>query len=526
MPDLTCCTRILRAAIPLLILPLHLVSGVLVGLVVPMAPAAAQIPGLPLPAAPSVPPDSPSGVAEAVRPGRAVVTFDNKNLFSLTADSRREADDRADLVSLRLSKVLTEIAAGEAPRSVSVRQAGDNVVLMLGETPLLTVTQSDADAADASLEQLAGDWQDRINSAFTEAQRERSPAFFRDAAIAAAWTVGIAFLLNFIVWFAARRFFDRPGLAVQLLVWLVALNHIADLFPQTRPLHNAIRAGVLRPLFIVLIVSLGAAALSRLLGVILKRVFPPLPDTLSPEERTVRNLRRRATLGTVARVTGVTVIWMVSVVVALTWIGINLPALLASAGLIGVGIGLATQDSMKDLVAGVNILIDDRFGVGDVIRVGEHEGTVEKLNLRITQIRDLSGRVITFPNRAIETVVNSTLRWAQVNFAVGVAYDTDLRHAMRVLEETALQLQQDWPERIIEVPQLLGVDSYNPSDITLRILVRTLPGDQWTVGRELRLRVKEAFDSAGIVIAFPQIEVTLNDRKTVPSPAEEAATTP
>ena len=164
---------------------------------------------------------------------------------------------------------------------------------------------------------------------------------------------------------------------------------------------------------------------------------------------------------------------------------------------------------MKDLVAGINILIDDRFGVGDIIKVGSNQGTVEKLNLRITQIRDISGNVITFPNRAIETVTNSTLRWSQVDFQVGVAYETDLRDAMDVLEKTAHTLQDEWPERILAAPQMLGVDSYNASDITLRMLLRTLPGDQWAVGRELRLRVKEAFDAAGIVIAFPQMEITV-----------------
>jgi small conductance mechanosensitive channel len=211
-------------------------------------------------------------------------------------------------------------------------------------------------------------------------------------------------------------------------------------------------------------------------------------------------------------VTAVTMIWVVAVVIAIARMGVNLSALLASAGLIGVALGLASQESMKDVVAGINILVDDRFGVGDVIQVGDYIGTVETLNLRVTQIRDLSGRLITLPNRHIEIVANLTSRWSQVDFKVGVAYETDLRQALWVLEATARELTSEWPGRILAPPEILGVDSYNDSDITLRMLLCTAPGDQWTVARELRLRLKEALDAAGITIPFPQRTVTLQNK--------------
>ena len=476
------------------------------------APASAQIPGLPLPAPSASPADAPivtNPLALPQKTPRAAVIFDNNDLFLLTGSDAGAAQDRAELVNLRLTRAFPLSASPEQIPLVSVRVVGEASVIYVGEKSLLTVTQDDADAAGETPAQLASDWATKIETAFANAQRERGPEFLRQAAFDAGKIASIAALLTLAIWILAHRFFDRPGWPVVVLVWMVALNRIADLFPQTRPLHNAIKEGLLRPLFIVLIVALACAAVSRLWAVALRHFFPPLPDNLSPEERTARNLRRRATLGTVARVTGVTVIWIIGAVVALTWMGVNLPALLTSAGLIGVGIGLAAQDSMKDLVAGVNILIDDRFGVGDIIKVGNNQGTVEKLNLRITQIRDTSGNVITFPNRAIETVTNSTLRWSQVDFQVGVAYETDLRAAMDVLEKTAHTLQEEWPERILAAPQMLGVDSYNASDITLRMLIRTLPGDQWAVGRELRLRVKEAFDAEDIVIAFPQMEITV-----------------
>lgn len=463
----------------------------------------AQIPGLPIPGV--------AGESEAETPKRprAVVTVDNNRLFSVYAGTQAAATDRADLVSLRLNKALREAVETEVIARVSVRTVGTDTVLYLGQQPLLTVTGADTEASGEGAVQIGNDWATRIETALTNGQRERRPDFLREAAIVAAELIGVAILLHIAVWLLARRFFDRPGWPVLFLVWLVTINRIADLFPVTRPLHNAVREGVLRPIFIFIIVGLGAAALSRLLSVALRHLFPPLPDTLSPEEQTARTLRRRATLGTVARVTGATVIWVIASVIGLSWYGVNLPALLTSAGLIGVGIGLAAQDTMKDLVAGINILIDDRYGVGDIIKVGEHQGTVETLNLRITQIRDISGRLITFPNRVIETVANTTQRWAQVDFKVGVTYQTDLRVAMQVMEDTAKTLQEEWPTRIIAPPQMLGADSFNDSDVSLRMLVRTLPGDQWAVDRELRLRLKDAFDAAGIVIAYPHLELSI-----------------
>ncbi len=464
-------------------------------------PAGAQIPGFPTlsPAA------SPSPAASFQSVALAPVNLDGKALFSVTADTPAKANDRAGLVAVRLAKAVDNAGAAQALPPVSVRNVRADMVVTLGETPLLTVTQADARTQGETETQLATQWATQIEDGMQAAQRERQPGFLREAAWEAAIIAVVAALLSVAVWILAARLMGRPGYPVVALVWLVAFNRITDLFPLTRPLHSIFSQGVLRPLFIGIFVSLGAAVAARAWGFTVGKLFPPLPGTLSAEERTERNLRRRATLGTVARVSGVTLIWIVAGLIALSWIGVNLPALLASAGLIGVAIGLAAQDSMKDLVAGVNILVDDRFGVGDVITVGQHTGTVEKLNLRVTQIRNLSGNVITFPNRLIDTVVNSTLRWAQVDFAVGVAYQTNLRRAMTLLEETAETLHAEWNDRILEPPAMLGVDSFNGNDITLRLLIRTLPGDQWAVGRELRLRVKEAFDAEGIVMAYPQV---------------------
>ena len=295
-----------------------------------------------------------------------------------------------------------------------------------------------------------------------------------------------------------------------------------DLFPQTRPINNCVFLGPLRSVMLFFGMGLVAATLARFWAFALRRLFPPLPEKMSAEERTERTFRRRATLGDVARITGVTLIWILAMLVALTWVGVNLPALLASAGLIGVAISLAAQDSMKDLVAGINILADDRFGVGDTIQVGLYEGRVERITLRITQLRDSTGRLVTLPNRSIVEVANATARWAQVDFKVGVSYFDDMGAALDILRDAAQGVADEWPERILAPPELLGVDAFNDTHVSLRLQMRTPPGDQWVVARELRARVKAGFDAAGIAIfntLYTPPPAPARDGQNSPAPA-------
>lgn len=471
------------------------------------------LPSLPMPgAAPA--PSASAGPATPAASGsttatttpapaaHAPVMFNNQVLFQVYAPTAGGAQDRADLASLRLSdalKALPRDAAVKPPR-ISVAATDTDTVLQLDGQSLLTVT--DADAANYHEEplQLADTWAGQIRAGFAQAVRERRPGYLRHAAIEAGIIVAGAVLLHLLLWFVAAKFSGAPGWPVQVLLWWIVVRWALYLFPLTRPFDSWLISGPARPVTILLDLGLVAAVLSRVWGSVLRRLFPPVPEHLTTEEWGRRSFLRRATLAAIARNTGVALIWFVAAVTGLGWAGVNLSALLTSAGLIGVGIGLATQDSMKDLVAGINILADDRFGVGDTIQVGEYEGRVEKLDLRITQIRDMSGRLITIPNRNIAQVANLTSRWAQVDLKMGVSYYDDLHRAMDLMTQTAQALKTEWSERISGDPEMLGVDSFNDNNITLRMLVRTVPGDQGAVARELRARIKRAFDDADIAL--------------------------
>ncbi len=468
----------------------------------------------------------------------APVEMNNQILFSVHTFGDQAAQDRADLAGLRLSQALrglfTARDSDKAPQATVGSQQGQTVLLLDGQL-VLTVTQADADAAGKPIAVVAQNWVDAINKAFEQAKRERQPAFLRKAFEQAGLILLGGIVINGVLWFVSRRFGHHPGWPVQTLLWLLVIRQIVVLFPQTRPYYLDLVTGPLRPLVLCIMVGLPTALLVRLWGIALRRLFPPIPKDLSVEDRTQRTYQRRVTLARVAEVTGVTVLWVIAGFVVITSIGLNLSALLASAGLIGVAISLVAQDSLKDLVAGVYILADDRFGVGDTVQTGAYTGKVEKLNLRATQLRDISGRLITISNRNIVEVANLTARWAQVDFQVGVSYYSDLAAAQKLLEDTAKALAEEWPERVLAPPEMLGADEFTDQSIILRLTIRTPPGDQWAVGRELRARVKAAFDATGIVILnslyTPPTALTLAPEAAAqsapaPTPMPDGAVTP
>ena len=452
------------------------------------------------------PPISPKALLSPAK--TALVQLNSQILFSVYASGDQPAQDRADLANLRLADALRDSFAGQnAAPEVTVGVRDGQTVLLLGSKLLLTVTDADADATGKPAAVLAETWAGSINRALAQAARERQPAFLRWALLWAGGYLLLGVAVNGGLQVFVRRTGHRPGWPVQTLLWLWVIRQIVSLFPQTRSFYLLLVTGTLRPLVLILVIGLPTAILVRLWGVILRRLFPPLPEDLSPQDRTERTYQRRITLARVAEVTGATLLWTLAGIILVSWTGLNISALLASAGLIGVAISIVTQDSLKDLVAGIYILADDRFGVGDTVAIGAYEGRVEKLNLRATQLRDMSGRLITISNRSIVDVANLTARWAQVDFRIGVSYYADLTEAQALLEKTACGLADEWPERVLAPPELLGVDAFTDLSVILRLTLRTPPGDQWAVGRELRARVKTAFDAANIAVLnnlYPQ----------------------
>jgi len=229
------------------------------------------------------------------------------------------------------------------------------------------------------------------------------------------------------------------------------------------------------------------------------------PAADEPAQRE-RRRQRAESLGSVLKGFSTIAIFSVAVLMILGEFNISLAPLLAGAGIAGVALGFGAQTIVKDLLSGMFMLVEDQFGVGDVVDVGEASGVVETVGLRITRLRDVEGTLWHVPNGEIRRVGNQSQLWARTILDVSVAYDTDLDHAIEVIRSAAhdLYATHDDGATILEEPEVWGVENFGPDSISIRLAVKTEPSEQWKVARVLRARLKTAFDEHGIEIPFPQ----------------------
>ncbi len=254
-------------------------------------------------------------------------------------------------------------------------------------------------------------------------------------------------------------------------------------------------------LFLVLILSYLGWELVNIAGTYLTASLPVTTE---------RERRRVNTLENLLRWIGRVLILFVATAMVLDIFQVNVTPLVASAGVVGLAVGLGSQKLVQDIVAGVFIMAEGQFDVGDSVEVAGIAGTVEEMTLRVTKVRDFHGVLHIIPNSAITTVSNRTHGWARAIVEVGVAYDSDLQQVMDVLTQVGEALYAENPDGMfLEAPTPLGPEALADSSINFRLIARVKPGQQWTAQRVMRRRIKEAFDAAGITIPFPQLDVHL-----------------
>jgi len=198
------------------------------------------------------------------------------------------------------------------------------------------------------------------------------------------------------------------------------------------------------------------------------------------------------------------VIWVAAIFVIVSIIGIDLAPLLAATGIIGVALGFGSQSLVRDCINGLFMLMEDQYGIGDDIDVGQATGVVEGITLRATILRGDDGTVWHVPNGEIRRVGNRTQLWSAAIVDIEVAYDADLTLAKAVLQETADDVCKSEPfaNSVLEAPKVLGVQSVAASGVTLRLIVKTAPGAQWALQRALREATKSALDTNGVQMSF------------------------
>jgi small-conductance mechanosensitive channel len=257
---------------------------------------------------------------------------------------------------------------------------------------------------------------------------------------------------------------------------------------------------------IILVVGL---ALALLMHLVLRRLESRIENTTKGRER----LARLKTLFQAGRSFGHVVIFTVVLLMVLHEMGINIAPVLASAGVVGLAFSLGSQTIIKDYLGGILILSENQFAVGDVLTINTLTGTVERITMRATYLRDGEGKLHLIPNGDIRIVTNLTTQWAQVIITLNVDYEADMGVVLRALDEAAeaIQTDQEIATAILEAPKTFGWTGFTDWAVQVQITVRTNPGMQWAVGRTLRKTVLDCLHKEGVRVALPVQRIDYKD---------------
>ncbi|MFC1687141.1 mechanosensitive ion channel family protein [Patescibacteria group bacterium] len=260
----------------------------------------------------------------------------------------------------------------------------------------------------------------------------------------------------------------------------------------------------------ILIIIVGAFIVDKVIDGIVDRAIVKYVKSRQKDRDQEEITQRAKTLSDVFNTTSSVVLAIVAIMMILPELGIQIGPLLAGAGIVGLAVGFGAQNLVRDFFSGVFIVMENQFAKGDIIKINNTTaGSVEDFTLRRTVLRDLDGVQHHIPNGEITAVANLSQDWSRMNLDISVSYDTDLEKAIKVITETGDTMYQDkeFRERMLEAPQVLGVNKFADSSIDIKVICKTRPGKVWEVTREFRLRIKQAFDKAGIEIPFPQVDV-------------------
>ncbi|HZI98258.1 MAG TPA: mechanosensitive ion channel family protein [Actinomycetales bacterium] len=238
-----------------------------------------------------------------------------------------------------------------------------------------------------------------------------------------------------------------------------------------------------------------------------------------------RRVQRAQTMGSVLRSVTTGVVAVVILLMILAELGLNIAPLLASAGILGVALGFGSQALVKDFLSGIFMIAEDQYGVGDVVDLGEAVGSVEAVGLRVTRLRSVDGTVWYVRNGEILRVGNQSQGWARAVLDIGVGYGEDVSRVQDLLREVGADLTSDpeWGELVMEDPEVWGVEALSADSVVVRLVVKTVPLEQWRVARELRRRIKASFDANDVEIPFPQRTVWMRHEADQPRPTDPGA---
>jgi small-conductance mechanosensitive channel len=259
----------------------------------------------------------------------------------------------------------------------------------------------------------------------------------------------------------------------------------------------------------ILLLILLAFAANRFAASVIRNAEHEIAE--GDDHKTQERRKRLHTVGATSRRFFSILIWSAAILMVLRELDVDITPVLTGAGIIGLAVGFGAQTLVKDIISGIFLIAEDQIRLGDAADINGIGGTVEEINLRTIVLRDVEGVVHTIANGDIRTLSNKSKDFSYYVIDIGVGYDDDTDRIVEVVRGVAGALMQDpaYTASILEPLEVLGVDAFKASEVTLRFRIKTLPLRQWDVGRELRRRIKKAFDAQGIQIPGPQMTVRL-----------------
>jgi moderate conductance mechanosensitive channel len=241
----------------------------------------------------------------------------------------------------------------------------------------------------------------------------------------------------------------------------------------------------------------------ELIGLLVQRAF----ERMGRRTTDARHIAQLKTIAPIVRTVAQTAIAVIGIMVALSELGVQVGPLLAGAGIVGIAVGFGAQTLVKDFITGVFLIMEDILSVGDVVQIGGFAGVVEDMTFRTVRLRDFDGTLHVFPYSEAQVIHNKTNLFSYYVFKLQVAHTANINNALTILKQVGTDIRTDitYENAITADIEVFGVDAVRDTGVQLLARIRTIPGGQWRVGRELNRRIKQAFDEAGIDMPVTQM---------------------
>lgn len=469
------------------------------------------------------------------------IDLDGRQVFQIAAPSSvlpiRRKNITENLKAIR--DVYIDMSEPTAKIVRDTTAEGDTPSLYVNGRYLMALTDADARMQGTSLSGLEQHIRQEVYQALQRAYQERQPAYLRRAGLMSGGAILSAIAICLVIRFSRYQLSnwaeqglpgERPEQLIetyqqqfhiirhiilpllQFFILAAAVIWSLGLFPYLRAFQNSLITWAKVPVALIII------AIVAYLGVrISYRLIDRFTGTIENRSGIDLDSHRRidlriATISSVIK-NIVNFVWLVvGLIIALAILGIDLGILIASVGIFGLALSLAAQSLIKGAITGFFILLEDQYAIGDVVKIGDDAGLVENMNLRITQLRDTEGRLITIPTSDITRVANYSLHWSRCDLSLPINYEANVDEMLQLVRKIGNDLRNDsnWSELILEDPDVLGVENFGDSAITLRVWIKTQPMKQWDVSREYRRRFKQAIENTDAKVPFPQRQVWLN----------------